>query len=151
MIGINSRGFRPYKTLAGTIRGAAFARLLMAWLLILVSSAMAAQVIADPQGLSVAVRASDGTYEIQTGADAHGVIQARAAAEIDHKWIRSTDYPKHEISQTTFKDALGHGKKLPLLRTDSRICPASHIRCKFTMAKPSVRLKSRSRIERPMR
>ena len=112
MIGINSRGFRPYKTLAGTIRGAAFARLLMAWLLILVSSAMAAQVIADPQGLSVAVRASDGTYEIQTGADAHGVIQARAAAEIDHKWIRSTDYPKHEISQTTFKDALGHGKKI---------------------------------------
>ena len=112
MIGINSRGFRPFKTLAGRIRGAAFARLLMAWLLIFVNSAATAEVIANSQGLSVAVRASDGTYEIRTGADAHGVIRARVAAEINHKWVRSTDYPQHEMSQTTFEDALGHGKKI---------------------------------------
>ena len=47
------------------------------------------------------------------------VIHARVAAEIDHKWVKSTDYPKHEISQSTFEDALGHGKKITshLVRT----------------------------------
>jgi hypothetical protein len=112
MIGNNFDGFPSSQTLANRGRGVEIARLLMPWLLVLVSPAMTSQVIADPQGLSVAIQASDGTYEIQTGAGGHSVIQARVAAEIDHKWVRSTDYPKHEISQTTFEDALGHGKKL---------------------------------------
>ena len=60
------------------------------------------------------VQASDGTYEIQTGNGGPSVIHARVAAEIDHKWIKSTDYPKHEISQSTFEDALGHGKKITI-------------------------------------
>ncbi|MGA7376103.1 MAG: hypothetical protein WBW36_07145, partial [Candidatus Sulfotelmatobacter sp.] len=84
----------------------------MPWLMIFASPALTAQVIADPQGPSVLVQASDGTYEIQTIAGAHAVIRARVAAEIDHKWVRSTDYPKHEILQTTFTNALGHGKKI---------------------------------------
>ncbi|MGB7602497.1 MAG: PKD domain-containing protein [Candidatus Sulfotelmatobacter sp.] len=112
MIGKNRGDFRLPKTCASRIRGMEIARLSMLWLLILVSSAVTAQLITNPQGLSVAVRASDGTYEIQTGAGAHGVIRGRVAAEINHKWVRSTDYPKHEISQTTFDDALGHGKKI---------------------------------------
>jgi alpha-galactosidase len=112
MTGNKFRGCRPRKTLADSMRGVEIARLLMPWLLILVSSAMTSQVIANPQGLSVVVQPSDGTYEIQIGAGGHGIIHARVAAEIDHKWVRSTDYPKHEISQTTFEDALGHGKKI---------------------------------------
>ncbi|MGA9508419.1 MAG: PKD domain-containing protein [Candidatus Sulfotelmatobacter sp.] len=112
MIGNIFRGFRSHKTLVSRIRGVEIARLLMPCFLILVSPAMTSQVIANPQGLSVAVRASDGTYEIQTGAGGRGIIHARVAVEIDHKWVRSTDYPKHEISQTTFEDALGHGKKI---------------------------------------
>ena len=112
MIGNIFRGFRLHKTLARRIRGAKIALLLMPGLVILVGPAMTAQVIADPQGPSVSVRASDGTYEIQTIAGAHAVIRARVAAEIDHKWVRSTDYPKHEISQTTFTDALGQGRKI---------------------------------------
>ncbi|MGB0006052.1 MAG: PKD domain-containing protein [Candidatus Sulfotelmatobacter sp.] len=112
MIGNIFRGFRLHKTLARRIRGAKIALLLMPGLVILVGPAMTAEVIADPQGPSVSVRASDGTYEIQTIAGAHAVIRARVAAEIDHKWVRSTDYPKHEISQTTFTDALGQGRKI---------------------------------------
>jgi alpha-galactosidase len=74
----------------------------------------ASQVVASIEGLSVVVQPSDGTYEIRTGTGLHSVIQARVAAEIDHKWVRSTDYPKHEISQSTFEDALGHGKKITI-------------------------------------
>ena len=112
MIGNNFCGFRTHKILASIIRGAGIARHLMPWLLIFVGSAATSQVIADPQGLSVAVQATDGTYAIQAGSGSPNVIQARVAAEIDHKWVRSTDYPKHEISQTAFADALGHGKKI---------------------------------------
>ena len=74
--------------------------------------ARASQVAAHIEGLSVVVQPSDGTYEIQTGIGGHSIIHARVAAEIDHKWVKSTDYPKHEISQSNFEDALGHGKKI---------------------------------------
>jgi alpha-galactosidase len=112
MTGNTFRGFRAHQVLAGRICGAEIARLLMPCLLILASPAMTAQVIANSQGLSAVVQASDGTYEIHTGAGGNAIIRARVAADIDHKWVRSTDYPKHEISQTTFEDALGHGKKI---------------------------------------
>jgi alpha-galactosidase len=90
-------------------------------LLILVESclgssnpARASQVVASIEGLSVSAQTSDGTYEIHTGNNGQSVIHARVAAQIDHKWIQSTDYPKHEISQSTFDDALGHGKKITI-------------------------------------
>jgi len=62
--------------------------------------------------LSVAVQPSDGTYTIRTGTEGRSILHARVAAEINHKWVRSTDYPKHEMSESSFEDALGHGKKI---------------------------------------
>jgi alpha-galactosidase len=62
-------------------------------------------------GLSVVVQ-PDGSYQIGTGTGGHEILHARVAAEIDHKWIKSTDYPKRDISQSNFEDALGHGKKI---------------------------------------
>ncbi|MFZ0299962.1 MAG: PKD domain-containing protein [Candidatus Sulfotelmatobacter sp.] len=64
------------------------------------------------EGLSVAVRPSDGTYEIRRANDGRTILHARVAAEIDHKWIKSTDYPQHKISESNFEDVLGHGKKI---------------------------------------
>ncbi|MGA8236070.1 MAG: PKD domain-containing protein, partial [Candidatus Sulfotelmatobacter sp.] len=64
------------------------------------------------EGLSVAVQPGDGTYEIRPGNGGRTILQARVAAEIDHKWVKSTDYPQHEISRSNFEDALGHGKKI---------------------------------------
>jgi hypothetical protein len=68
---------------------------------------------ASAAGLAVAIQ-PDGTYEIRSGSDGHSVIQARVAAEIDHKWVKSTDYPKHDIARSNFGDALGHGKKITI-------------------------------------
>jgi alpha-galactosidase len=70
------------------------------------------QVVVAIESLSVAVQPGDGTYDVRTGKGGHTVFHARVAAEIDHKWIKSTDYPKHEISQSNFEDAVGHGKKI---------------------------------------
>ncbi|MFZ0586873.1 MAG: PKD domain-containing protein [Candidatus Sulfotelmatobacter sp.] len=60
----------------------------------------------------MAVQPGDGTYEIRPGNGGRTILQARVAAEIDHKWVKSTDYPQHEISRSNFEDALGHGKKI---------------------------------------
>jgi alpha-galactosidase len=119
MINSGCDGFWLPGAWSGRIRKVEIAGFLMACLLTLAQGSHAfsaldstAQIVASTEALSVAVLPSDGTYEIQTGAGGHSVIQARVAAEIDHKWVRSTDYPKHEISQSNFEDALGHGKKI---------------------------------------
>ena len=121
MIAHNCRGFRFPKELAAKIRPVQVVSLFIACVLLLVEACLGssdpgrtAQVAADIEGLSVVVRPSDGTYEIQTGNGGHTVMHARVAAEIDHKWVRSTDYPKHEISHSTFEDVLGHGKKITI-------------------------------------
>jgi alpha-galactosidase len=121
MIGDTVRGLRFPMRLVGQIRRVETATLFIAiiCMLILVEAclgsanpAQAPEVVVRTEGLSVAVQPSDGTYEIQTGVDGHSIIHVRVAAEIDHKWVKSTDYPKHEISQSNFEDALGHGKKI---------------------------------------
>jgi alpha-galactosidase len=113
--------FQLSKQLAGKVRPLQSISLLMACVLILVKGclgssdpAWATQVVAQIEGLSVAVQSRDGTYEIGTGNHGHSVMHSRVAAEIDHKWVKSTDYPKQEISQSNFEDALGHGKKITI-------------------------------------
>ena len=115
----SSRGFRFPQELVGIIRRVGTASLLIACMLILVEGALASsaaapasQVVAYVEGLSVLVQPGDGTYEIGTGGGGHSVIHARVAAEIDHKWIKSTDYPKHEISQSVVRDVFGRGKRI---------------------------------------
>ena len=121
MIGHTFRGLRFPMRLVGQICRVETASLFIAivCMLILVEACLgsanatqASEVVVRAEGVSVVVRPSDGTYEIQTGVGGHTIIHARVASEIDHKWHKSTDYPKHEISQSTFEDALGHGKKI---------------------------------------
>jgi alpha-galactosidase len=119
MIDSGCGGFRLPGAWSGRIRRVEIAGFSLACLLILAEGSRGfsaldstAQIVVSTEGLSVAVQPSDGTYEIQTGVGGHSVIRARVAAEIDHRWVRSTDYPKHEISRSNFEDALGHGKKI---------------------------------------
>ncbi len=120
MIARNLRCSRFPKEFVGQVRPAQFASLLI--VLVLVGSCLGSSnpagtspIVANVEGISVVVHPSDGIYEIQTGKGGHSVIHARLAAEIDHKWVKSTDYPKHQISQSTFEDALGHGQKLTVI------------------------------------
>ena len=72
----------------------------------------AVQVVVAIEGLSVVVQPGDGTYDVRTGNGGHTIFHAKVAAEIDHRWIKSTDYPKHEITQSNFEDAFGYGRKI---------------------------------------
>ncbi len=112
-------GSRCSKKRGGKTRLVQIACVWIACLLILVEGCFGSsgpsktsQVVIAVESLSVVVQPGDGTYDIRTGNGGHGILHARVAAEIDHKWINSTDYPKHEIAQSDFEDALGHGKKI---------------------------------------
>jgi alpha-galactosidase len=57
--------------------------------------------------LTVAVRPQDGSYEISARDLKQPVLISRVGAEIDGHWLRSTDYPHHQIAESTSEDALG--------------------------------------------
>ena len=79
--------------------------------LILIATCAAQQYANDR--LSLSVNAKDGTYQLAL----HGgqpIFTSRAAAEIDHEWLRSTDYPRHVVSESRFTDDLGSGQTITL-------------------------------------
>ncbi|HYA26031.1 MAG TPA: glycoside hydrolase family 36 protein, partial [Terriglobales bacterium] len=62
--------------------------------------------------LTVSVRPSDGSFELRSVALRDPVLTARVGAEINHQWVLSTDYPRHQIATSTFQDKLGEGHQL---------------------------------------
>ncbi|HXW54834.1 MAG TPA: PKD domain-containing protein [Candidatus Cybelea sp.] len=66
------------------------------------------------QSLRVTVDAQNGTYELSLPSG-NVVLASRVAAEVDHAWVRSTDYPHHEGSQSSFSDALGAGRSVTVV------------------------------------
>jgi alpha-galactosidase len=61
--------------------------------------------------LSLTVNVQEGSYQLSSR-DAHVVLRSDVAALVDHQWIRSKDYPRHEALQSTFEDGLGPGREV---------------------------------------
>jgi alpha-galactosidase len=61
--------------------------------------------------LQVIISSADGSYTILPSGEKSTLIHAGVSAEIDHQWIRSQEYPKHEITSSDFEDTLGRGKQ----------------------------------------
>ncbi len=64
------------------------------------------------QQLAVTVRSADGSYEIRMQGTNRAVIHAAVAAEINHAWVKASDFPHHQASQLQFNDALGSGRQI---------------------------------------
>ena len=61
--------------------------------------------------LSLTVNAQEGSYQLSL----HGgqpVLKSRVAAQVDHQWLRSSDYPRHQASESAFEDDLGSGRQV---------------------------------------
>jgi len=54
------------------------------------------------------ISGADGSYFISSGSTSP-ILHASVAAEVDHRWIKSSDYPTHEIAESDFNDTLGNG------------------------------------------
>jgi alpha-galactosidase len=61
--------------------------------------------------ISLMVNAQEGSYQLSL----HGgqpVLTSGVGAEVDHQWLRSSDYPRHQASESPFKDDLGSGRQV---------------------------------------
>jgi alpha-galactosidase len=61
--------------------------------------------------LSVTVNAQQGSYELSLH-NGQTVLKSRVAAQADHQWLRSSDYPRHQASESNFEDDLGPGRQV---------------------------------------
>ena len=79
---------------------------------VLVSLPATAQQLRNDQ-LVVTVNAREGSYQLQTRAgESRTVLNARAGAQIEHQWVRSSDYPERRAAESTFSDDLGAGHQI---------------------------------------
>jgi len=63
--------------------------------------------------LSLKVNAQEGSYQLFLSLhDGQPVFKSRVAAEVDHQWLRSSDYPRRQASESTFEDDLGSGRQV---------------------------------------
>jgi hypothetical protein len=69
------------------------------------------------------VRTEDGAYEIKTKDLSIPVLVSRVGAEINDRWISSSDYPQHHEAESTFQDALGTGHQVTVNFTGPKWVP----------------------------
>jgi alpha-galactosidase len=66
--------------------------------------------------LSVGVNAKAGTYQLATRGG-QAVFTSRVAAQVNHEWLRSTDYPSVQAMESVFSDELGAGREIAVTCT----------------------------------
>jgi alpha-galactosidase len=59
----------------------------------------------------------DGSYSVRAVDQVKPVLRAGVAAQVDHHWLRSSDYPRHTAAESSFQDEWGNGKQLTVLHT----------------------------------
>jgi alpha-galactosidase len=77
---------------------------------LMVATPSAAQQLTNDK-LSVTVNARDGSYQVALRGG-QSMLTSRVAAQVDHQWLRSSDYPRHQASESSFTDELGSGRQV---------------------------------------
>ena len=62
--------------------------------------------------IAVSVNTADSTYSIFDPTAKKTILRSRVAAEVNHHWLRSTDYPKHALAQRNITDEIGPATEL---------------------------------------
>lgn len=84
--------------------------------LALAATSAAAVSLHNPQ-LTVAINPKGGTYEIRAAGMEQPVLQSQVGAEVNRKWLHSSDYPRHTEVQSGFQDVLGAGQQATITFT----------------------------------
>lgn len=98
----------------------------------------------------VIVHSGDGSYEI--GREDHSAIHARVAVRMDESWVTSSDYPQHEISVSSFDDALGLGHEATVKCSGLRTRPdlSYVIRLYDNIDAGEIRIEIQNHTEKPV-
>jgi alpha-galactosidase len=73
------------------------------------AQARAAETELRNEALRVRITA-DGSYVIAAGNNSP-IIRGGIAAEVEHRWIKSAEYPRHDVVDSDFESTLGHGRQ----------------------------------------
>src|SRR5437667_409243 len=73
--------------------------------------------------VSITVNRTDGSYVVGIKGQAASVLHSQVAAQIDRRWVRSNEYPRHEIRTEAFSDQLGPGHLLTITHTGEAAQP----------------------------
>ncbi len=82
---------------------------------LIVSAPAASQQLTNDK-LSLTVNEQDGFYELAVR-DGQPIFTSRVAAQINHEWLHSNDYPRHHASESSFTDELGSGRAVSVTFT----------------------------------
>ncbi|HEY1471265.1 MAG TPA: PKD domain-containing protein [Candidatus Acidoferrum sp.] len=93
-----------WKKIGGVLCEAGFVTIVAA---LMVPAPGAAQQLTNEK-LSLSVNAQDGSYQLAVPGG-QPIFSSGVAAQVDHQWLRSSEYPRHQVSQSTFSDELGPG------------------------------------------
>jgi len=66
--------------------------------------------------LAMAVDAQAGSYQLSLRGG-QPIFTSRVVAQVDHQWLRSSDYPHKQASESTFTDELGSGRTIAVTCT----------------------------------
>ncbi|MGA8215138.1 MAG: PKD domain-containing protein [Candidatus Sulfotelmatobacter sp.] len=78
------------------------------------ATAVAAATKIENAGLAIEANQKAGTYTIRSKENPRVWITAGVGAQVNHRWLRSSDYPQHEIQESSFADDLGTGSQLTI-------------------------------------
>src|SRR5205823_10445285 len=69
------------------------------------------------QQVIVTINRQDGSYELRSAPDGRTILRSVIAAQINHHWTKSSQYPKHEVSKSSFEDRLGRAEQIVIRST----------------------------------
>jgi len=69
------------------------------------------------QQLVVTINPQDGSYALTSALDGRTILRSVVAAQINHRWAKSSEYPKHEVSKAWFEDRLGRAQQIVMRST----------------------------------
>src|SRR5438309_5471268 len=72
---------------------------------------------AQAKTIGFSIDSATGSYAILDPSSRKPILRSRVAAEVDHHWARSSDYPQHSVSQSSAAGPLGSTTKLTVTDT----------------------------------
>jgi alpha-galactosidase len=69
------------------------------------------------KAIGISVNPADGSYTIFDPVSNKPILHSRVAAEVDHRWLRSSDYPQHSVSREKTVDEIGAATTLTMSNT----------------------------------
>jgi alpha-galactosidase len=67
--------------------------------------------------IGLAINSKDGSYTIFDGTSGKAILHSGVAAEVDHQWIKSSEYPHHVITRENVSDNIGLAEQLIVSNT----------------------------------